>query len=88
MLVWVYTFAQQKLKPLRAARRACGHRLIPSCDLEGLGRIGRHQLVKGGQQELSTVDEAKLPEGEGYVLLCVVGDARDLTTYPRDGLHQ
>ena len=41
MLVWVYTFAQQKLTPLLVG-------LIPSCDLEGLGRIGRHQLVKGG----------------------------------------
>ena len=81
MLVWVHTFAQQKITPLLVG-------LISSCDLEGLGRIGRHQLVKGGQQELGTVDEAKLPEGERDVLLCVVGDARDLTPYPRDGLHQ
>ena len=32
-----------------------------------------HQLVERGQEELGTVDETELPEGEADVLLCVVG---------------
>ena len=41
-----------------------------------------------GEQELGTVNEAQLPEGEGDILLRVVGDTAQPAVHLRDGLHQ
>ena len=79
VLVWIHAFAQQKPSPFTAG-------LVPAHYFEGLRLVGLHQLVKGGQQELS--DESQLVQGERDILLRVVWDASHPSLYLGDGLHQ
>ena len=81
VLVWVHAFAHQKLSRFTAG-------LVPARYFEGLRLVGRHQLVKGGQQELGAVDESQLVQGERDILLRVVWDASHPSLYLGDGLHQ
>ena len=81
VLIGVHAFAQEQRALLVVG-------LVAGCDVEGLGSIRRNQFVEARQQELSAIDETKLPQGEGYVLLGVVGDAGNPPLHLGDGLHQ
>ena len=62
--------------------------LVAGCDVEGLGLVCGYQLVEARLQELGAIDEAQLPQGEGYVLLGVVGDAAHPPLHLGYRLHQ
>ena len=72
VLIWVNTLVHEQFTSLFS-------QLILCCNLKSLQLIGHYQLVKGGQQELGTVDELKLTERRIYTSP-VVGYAGDLSS--------
>ena len=81
VLVGVHTLAHDQFAP-------CHVWLVLCCDLESLRPVRRYQPVERCKQKLGAVNEAQLPEGEGNILLRVVGDTAYPTLHLRDGLHQ